>query len=456
MKRQSIEDRAHGLKGFLLAAGVLCFSGALVSAWASRFSILWGFVAAFGMTLAFALFTPAILSLFTHHAGIHLRKTFGLLEAFLAARTIRASLSRTSMAVAALAVALSMTIGVDTMIHSFRQSVADWLEGTLEGDLYISPATAKWDHSLPAGLIRDLKSDPSVEAVERFSSYDVFVNDKPVKLSVVDGSVLKHHSKFRFLHGGESAWDNLMAGGVFISESLGYHLGLSVGDNVVLATPEGDRTFRVVSVARDYSSDQGAIRMDREVYERIWKDYRVQSVALFLKPGASVEELRQFIVKKYPGLDRTIVSNTRMKEDILAIFDKTFALTATLKGVSLLVALLGVATALMAILLERSGEMVVLGYLGLTRKEMGKMNVYQALVMGFAAFVISILCGLILTYIIIYAINYRSFGWSVDVHVNPWIFAKGFVLTMLACFVSALYPAYKLMREPAGLSVKEE
>ncbi len=33
------------------------------SCWASRFSIFWGFVSAFAMTLAFALFTPAILSL---------------------------------------------------------------------------------------------------------------------------------------------------------------------------------------------------------------------------------------------------------------------------------------------------------------------------------------------------------------------------------------------------------
>lgn len=456
MKRQSIEDRAHGLKRFLLVAGALCFILALIAAWGSRFSIFWGFVAAFGMTLAFALFTPSILSLFAHYAGIRLKNTFGLLEAFLAARTIKASLSRTSMAVAALAVALSMTIGVDTMIHSFRRSVADWLEGSLQGNLYISPATTKWDHPLPAELILDLKSDPRIEAVERYSTYEAYVQGRPVKLRVVDGSVLKNHSRFRFIEGGKSAWDNLIAGGIFISESLAYRFGLSVGQSVMLVTPQGDRPFRVVSIVRDYSSDQGAIHMDRNIYERLWKDNRVQSVALFLKDRLSAEEIRQSIVRKYPGLDRTIASNTKMKEDILVIFDKTFAPTATLKGVSLLVALLGVATALMAILLERSREMVVLGYLGLTSRQMGKMNVYQALVMGLAAFGIAVVCGLILTYIIIYAINYRSFGWSVDVHVNSWVFVKSFVLTMLACLVSALYPTYKLIREPARLSLKEE
>ena len=86
MKRQSIEDRAHNLKGLLLAAGFVCFAAALTAAWASRFSIFWGFASAFGMTLAFALFTPSILSPFTHYGGIGLKRIFGSLAGFLAGR----------------------------------------------------------------------------------------------------------------------------------------------------------------------------------------------------------------------------------------------------------------------------------------------------------------------------------------------------------------------------------
>jgi len=444
LKRQSIEDRAHGAKGLLLIAGLVFFLVALLCAYASRFSIFWGFASTFGMTLAFALVTPSALSPFTHHVGLWFKAVSGSLVGFLAARTIKASLSRTSIAVAALAVALSMTIGVDTMIHSFRNSVAAWLDGSLQGDLYISPATTKWDHPLPARLVEGLKSDSRVQGVERHSTYDVTVNGRPVKLRVVDGSVLKHFSRFKFLTGEKAPWDGLERGEVFISESLSYRLGLSAGSLVDLDTPEGKRSFSVVAVVRDYSSDQGTIHMDRLVYEAIWKDNRVQSVSLFLKPGISPDEVRGSIVREFPGLDRTIVSNTKMKEDIFVIFDKTFAPTATLKGVSLLVALLGVATALMAILLERSREITVLGYLGMTRKELGLMNVYQALLMGLAAFLISVGCGLVLTYIIVFAINYRSFGWSIDIYLDPLMFAKNFALTMLACLAAALYPTLRL------------
>lgn len=456
VKRQTIEDRAQRLKGLLLAMGIVCFVGSVAASWASRFSILWGFVSAFSMTLAFALFTPPLLSPFAHYAGTWLRNLLGSLEIFLAARAIRASLSRTSIAVAALAVALSMTLGVDTMIHSFRRSVDAWLEGALQGDLYISPGTTKWAHPLPDALVQSLSADPRVEALERYSTYSIAVNSKPAKLRVIDASVLKHRSRLTFLKGKEDAWDKMERGEVFISESLGYRLRLDVGDALELGAPAGPRSFRVAAVVRDYSSDQGTIQMARPVYEEIWKDASVQSLALFLKPGARPAEVRESIVSRYPGLDRTIVSNSEMRSDILVIFDKTFAPTATLKGVSLLVALLGIATALMAISIERSREMTVLGYLGLSPKSLAMINIYQALLMGLVSFVVSIPCGLILAFIIIESINYRSFGWSVDVYLNPWVFARTFVLTALACLASSVYPTYKLARERISASLPEE
>jgi putative ABC transport system permease protein len=445
IKRRTIEDRAHNVKGFLLIAAIACLLCGSVTFWASRFSIYWGWASALFVTLAFALSTPTLVSPATYYAGIAFKKAFKSLTAFMAARTIRASLSRTSIAVAALAVALSVTIGVDNMIFSFRESVRSWLDGYLQGDLYISPASPKWGHPLPEALIDQLRTNPDIEAVERYSTYMVNLEGKPVRIRAIDGHVLKDHSKFIFLKGKDLPWEKLLDGGVFISESLAVLRGLHMGDFITLKAEDGNHRFPVVAIVRDYSSDQGIIQMDRYVYERIWNDKRVQSVALFLKSDVSSDKIRSSIVSNFPGLDRTIVSNSKMKENVLVIFDKTFAPTATLKGVCLLVALLGVATALMAILLERSRDMTVLGHLGLTRKEMGWMNVFQALIMGAAAFLIAIFCGMVLTYVIVHAINYRSFGWSIDLHLNYLIYLKIFILTMLACIGSAIYPSYELV-----------
>ncbi len=457
LKRQSIEDKANKLKKYLSLAGVCCLIFAVTAAWASKRSIFWGFVSAFGMTTAFALLTPGLLSPFTYYLGLVLKKSSKRLEGFLAVRNIGASLSRTSIAVAALAVALSMTIGVDTMIYSFRTSVAAWLEEALKGDLYISPETTKWDHPLPESLMKEMEQDPRVDALERYSTINVFLEGKPVKLRVMESQILERRARFHFMKGDKNvAWEKLRNGGVFISEPLAFKFHLGLGDFVTLDSPNGPQKFKIVAITRDYSSDQGTVQIDREEYKKIWKDDRTQSIALFLKPGVSFGEVKQSIAAKFKGLDRTIVSNHEMRERVLSIFDKTFAPTSTLKGVSLLVALLGVATAMMAILLERSREIRVLGYLGLTPWEIGRMNVYQGLIMGFASFLIASVCGLSLTYIIVYAINFRSFGWSIDISVNQWIFLEALTLTLAACFLSSLYPTWRLVRAPSAAAIKEE
>lgn len=456
MKRQSIEDRVSSLKILLLCLGAILFGCSLICAWASRFSIFWGFTAAFGMTFAFALFTPSSLSGFVHHLGSFLKKVFNSLIGFLAARNIKASLSRTSIAVAALAVALAMTIGVDTMIHSFRSSVANWLDGSLQGDIYISPNTTKWDHPLPEDLLKKLANDPRVESIEKYSTFDILIDDKLAKLRVLESDILAGKAKFHFIQGSDDSWKELPKGAAFVSESLSFRFGVNVGDRVKVPTPQGLIEFPVVAVTRDYSSDQGTVQIDRNIYRKLWYDDRVQSIALFLKPGVTVDELKLSIMDEFKGLETTVVSNSEMRQAVLAIFDKTFAPTATLKGVSLLVGLLGVATAMMAILMERSRDIRVLGYLGLTSWQLGRMNIYQGLIMGLSAFLVAAVCGTVLTYIIVHAINYRSFGWSIDIKLNPWVFLETFSLTMVACFASSIYPTFKLVRLRALPTLKEE
>ncbi len=56
----------------------------------------------------------------------------------MAARDVVATLSRTSVAIAALMIAVSVTIGVGLMVGSFRQTVVQWLDVTLRADIYIS------------------------------------------------------------------------------------------------------------------------------------------------------------------------------------------------------------------------------------------------------------------------------------------------------------------------------
>ena len=82
----------------------------------------------------------------------------------MAPRNVVNSLSRTAIAVMALMVAVSVTIGVSLMVGSFRHTVQAWLAQTLQGDVYISAPSLNANQSAatidpaldrtPAGVAR--------------------------------------------------------------------------------------------------------------------------------------------------------------------------------------------------------------------------------------------------------------------------------------------------------------
>ena len=58
----------------------------------------------------------------------------------IAARGLAASLGRTSVIVAAMAVATALIVGMGVMVGSFRATVVDWVGYRLQADFYVSPA----------------------------------------------------------------------------------------------------------------------------------------------------------------------------------------------------------------------------------------------------------------------------------------------------------------------------
>ncbi|MDZ7747908.1 MAG: hypothetical protein U5K43_02940 [Halofilum sp. (in: g-proteobacteria)] len=93
-----------------------------------------GFAALFALILGAALLVPGALVLAVPPLAGLLGAAVGPLGR-MAARGITAALSRTALAVIALTVALSATVGVGVMIDSFRGTVDRWLQRTLAADL---------------------------------------------------------------------------------------------------------------------------------------------------------------------------------------------------------------------------------------------------------------------------------------------------------------------------------
>ncbi len=117
----------------LLGLGLLAAGGALLL----PRNLAVSFMGLFAVILGCALLTPAATVLLI---GL-LRRPLGALLGVLgrmAAGGVVASLSRTAVAISALVIAVSVTVGIGVMVDSFRQTVIRWLGTTLQSDIYVS------------------------------------------------------------------------------------------------------------------------------------------------------------------------------------------------------------------------------------------------------------------------------------------------------------------------------
>ncbi len=137
LTRSGLEDKARRAVPLISAAGAIAIGAGAVLLLIPTRSLVVSFGGIFLLTIGFALLAPIVTLALARGVLPLTSRLFGVLGR-MAPRSVTAALSRTAVAIAALMVAVSVTIGVGLMVGSFRMTVVSWLEQTLWGDVYVS------------------------------------------------------------------------------------------------------------------------------------------------------------------------------------------------------------------------------------------------------------------------------------------------------------------------------
>lgn len=373
----------------------------------------------------------------------------------MATRGIVSTLSRTSVAIAALMIAISATIGVGVMVDTFRKTVASWLEMTLAADVYISvPGPA--GSTVSPDVVQRLAATPGAYKLHTIRFQRAFYNNRPFDLVVLGGE--GESDRFSFLDGLPQKWEQFRTGNVvFVSEPFAYHFDMKTGDTLSLHTDRGLQKFLIAGEYYDYASDMGAILIGAPTFARYWSDTTVTGFSLSARDGVPVDtlvaRLRAVAGNQQPLLIR---SNKVLREASLAIFDRTFAVTDVLRLLTIIVAFVGVLSALMALQLERAREIAVLRATGLTPAQVWKLVTLQTGLMGLTAGILALPVGMILSVVLIYVVNKRSFGWTLQFDVAPDILIGAVLLAVIAALIAGVYPAFKMARTSPAAALRSE
>jgi putative ABC transport system permease protein len=407
---------------------------------------VFGYVATLLLISAAAYAIPALVHSVSSASARLLRRMLGV-EALLASRSLVGSLGRTSVLVGALATAVAMMTSVGIMVGSFRQTVMSWMDHQLPADLYLRPAggeAADRHPTMSVELTEKIAGLPGVAAMDRLRAYEISYEGMPVTVASMDAAVLGPYDKSNFFSGRRAAdvLEELRGENtILVSEPFTYKHHAKTGDSIELALGESRVPFRIVDVFYDYSSERGTILMDRETMLKYLPDPAASNMAVFVKDGTQPEEVRREILDVAAGHQIFIFGDRELRREAIRVFDRTFAITYALEAVAVLVAVMGIAGALLALVIDRRRELGLLRFLGASSRQIRKLILVEAGLLGLLANLAGFVLGYFLSLILVFVINKQSFGWTIRFHWPVTVLCAALTVVYVSTVLAGLYPA---------------
>jgi putative ABC transport system permease protein len=406
-------------------------------------SLLAGFVVLAAMLLGAALGLPLILE---RALALGQRQAHGALASWFWADS-RQQLSGLSLALMALLLALSVNVGVGTMVESFSRTFTSWLNGRLAADVYINAS----DDAQARDITAWLRERPEVKAILPGGRAETQLAGAPLEIfGLADHAT--YRDRWPLLQSVDNAWARLRPGdAAFVSEQLARRMKLAIGDTIDVPTPAGNWAIRVVGIYADYGNPKGQIAVNFAALTRYFPNIPQTRIGLRVEPKA-VPALMSALRGKFGLDDRNLIDQATLKAESTRIFNRTFAVTAALNAFTLGVAGIALLTSLLTLGNSRLPQLAPLWAIGITRRQLAMIELLKTLSVALITALLALPLGLLVAWCLIAVVNVKAFGWRLPFHVFPLQLAELLGVAMAASLVAAAIPVIKLMRlQPAAL-----
>jgi putative ABC transport system permease protein len=128
--------------------------------------------------------------------------------------------------------------------------------------------------------------------------------------------------------------------------------------------------------------------------------------------------------------------------------------TYALQSIAILVAVLGVAGTLTALILQRGREIAVLRAIGASRGQVQGIVLVESGLIGLFGAVLGCVCGLALAMILIHVINRQYFGWTIRVSLEPGMFLQTLPVMIVSAMLAGIGPARRAATRVAAEAMR--
>lgn len=407
-------------------------------------SLALGFVLMGSVLLAGALGLPVLLNAALTLLAARARSVLG--QWFIA--DCRQQLPGLSLALMALLLALAANIGAGSMTEGFRQTFAGWLQQRLAAELYVRPQTPEQT----AALQQWLQAQPNITAVLPRRDLELRLQGWPSELNaIVDDPLYRQHWPLLASLPG-NPWEQLFKGdSLMLSEQLARKLKVGLGQRLALPSETGPWSPRIVALYADYGNPKGQVLVAASELLRYWPDRPPSRFAIRLAP-AEVSALKERLQTRFNLDDSHIIDQGQLKSWALQVFERTFAATTALDGLTLGVAAVALFIGLLTQSQSRLGQLAPLWALGVGRRRLIALTLAQTWLLSLLTLLLAVPLGILLAWCLVAVVNVQAFGWRLPLQLFPAQLLRLLGWAMLATALASGWPLLKLLgSRPADL-----
>ena len=368
----------------------------------------------------------------------------GLTLPLLAVERSRRLRETAAVATSGVVASLALSVALTVMVASFRDSVAQWLDGVLPAPLYVRSMGGGQGQTLPPDFVAAVRAVPGVDRVDPLRATELLLDPARPAVTLLARPLVHDDTGVpgqRLPLVGDAVTPPTGAVAVYVSEAMVDLHGARPGaalDALAPAFPAlpADTRFFVAGVWRDYARQHGSVVIDLADYQRLSGDRRINDLALHLAPGADEDAVREAIrVLADAAGARDLIefaSAGQIRVISLRIFDRSFAVTYWLQAVAIGIGLFGVAASFSAQVLARRKEFGLLAHLGLTRRQILGVVALEGLSWTALGALAGLALGLAVSVVLVHVVNPQSFHWTMELSL-PW----GRLLALCAAVIAA-------------------
>jgi len=405
-------------------------------------------------TAAFVMLVPIVLGALAWLAATALYPILRV-EGRIAQRQVLRRRVRTTLTIGLLYIAVSTAISLGTTILNCVEDIRTWQAKTFTGDFIIRSMTPNLATGVTPPMSesfgRELRAVEGVANVDSISLIDasVRVKDSPSTKEPVTVFVRNFTDEGSLplaLQDGDpiEVRKHLMAGEVVLGSVLANRIHTKVGDEITVDTDKGPQRLRVAGTAAAYMRGGRIIYMEGQTARRRLGIEDVHTYIVNAAPGAQAkakEKLKSLCEES--GLLLQSFADIRRRIDTL--------ITGVVAGLWGLLALgfivgsFGIANTLTMNVLEQTRELALLRVVAMTRWQVRKTILAQAVIIGFIGLTLGVAGGIIGSYVSNLC-TLAVLGHTVEFALHPVLLAVCFATGLVVIIGAALLPAERAAR----------